>query len=86
MKTSIIEFPCNFTIKVMGPNTHIFTDEVLKAVHKTYGDLDANKVRSKLSKNKQYQSISLDIYATSQEQLDTIYRALHQVTGVQMLL
>ena len=86
MKKPIIDFPCQFTIKIMGPNTPVFTQAVDECITSVYGALDHSHKRQSESKNKKYQSISMDLFVESQDQLDTIYRALNQVEGTLMLL
>ena len=70
----------------MGPNQDTFYQAVITTIHNTYGALPSEKIRKKSSQNKKYQSISLDLYAGSQAQLDEIYRALNQIPNVLMIL
>ncbi len=79
---SLIEYPCDFTIKAMGMATPEFRVAALDIAKKHDNQFDESKVAEKYSKNRKYLSLSLNIYAVSREQLDALYTDLtaHELT------
>lgn len=73
---SIMEFPCEFPIKIIGHTSPEFEIEVLSIIRKHVSELKETAVQSRPSKNGKYQAVTVTIVATSREQLDTIYREL----------
>jgi len=83
---SLIEYPCDFPIKVMG-KAHpefvpVLTGVVLR--HDPAFDPDTAEVRS--SKGGNYLSVTFTVRATSREQLDELYRSLHGHPMVSIVL
>ena len=72
-KKSLIDFPCDFAIKVMGEAKENFSEAIIEIIKKYYGDLNASKIEMKGSSNGKYISLTCNIYVTSQKQLDKIY-------------
>jgi uncharacterized protein len=68
------EFPCDFPIKMMGRDTPEFRDIARSLVEKHTGRLDDDAVRTSLSRNGRFVSVTVTFSAQSREQLDTIYR------------
>ncbi len=75
-KETILEFPCEFPIKVMGPANIEFEGLVVSLIRKHYPKLGEAAVTSRYSKDNNYISMTVTITATSQEQLDLIYQDL----------
>jgi putative lipoic acid-binding regulatory protein len=73
---SLIEYPCDFPIKVMGRAQAGFAQTILEIVQAHAPDFDASTVQMKSSKGGKYSSVTCTIHATSREQLDGLYRAL----------
>ncbi len=73
---SLIEYPCEFPIKVMGLTQAGFAQNVLAIVKRHAPDFDGATMEMKSSKQGKYLSITCTINATSREQLDTLYREL----------
>jgi len=84
--TELLSFPCEFPIKAMGYKQDQFKQEVLTVIRQYYPELKADAVRTKPSKDGTYLSITVTIEATSQQQLDDIYRALSASQQVIMAL
>lgn len=74
--TSPLTFPCTFPIKVMGKAADDFDLHVIEIVRRHVPDLREGAVRSQLSRNGNYMSITVTFEATSREQLDALYRDL----------
>lgn len=76
MKETLLEFPCQFPIKIMGLADEEFEGIVVAILNKWVPDLGEAAIVSKHSANGKYISITATINAQSQEQLDNVYRAL----------
>ena len=73
---SLIEYPCDFPIKVMGKSQAGFAQSVLAIVKAHAPDFDDSTMQMKSSKAGKYVSLTCVIRATSREQLDALYRQL----------
>ena len=71
---TLLEFPCDFPIKMMGRDTGEFHATVRSLVEKHTGPLDDERIQSALSRKGNFVSITVTVSAQSQEQLDAIYR------------
>lgn len=74
---SLIEYPCDFPIKVMGKAHPEFTQTLTAVVLQYDPGFDAATVEMRASKGGNYLSVTFTVRATSREQLDSLYRALH---------
>ncbi len=83
---SLIKFPCEFPIKVMGSNLPEFQRIMLDLVKLYDPSLTDDKVVSRDSAKGNYVSLTMTVHAISQEQLDNIYRALSSHPLVKMAL
>ncbi len=70
---SIIDFPCNFAIKVMGKANENFSNDIIKIIKKFDNNFDASKIKMKGSSKGKYISLTCNVYVTSQKQLDKVY-------------
>lgn len=86
MQQKSIEFPCQFPIKIMGLADNTFEGLVIGIINHHVPDLGEGAIVSKLSKEGKYISITATIHATSQEQLDNLYRALSAEPKILMVL
>ncbi|MBK8163717.1 MAG: DUF493 domain-containing protein [Gammaproteobacteria bacterium] len=83
---SLLEFPCDFPIKVVG-KAGCDLDAIVFTLTRAHApDLGEGAVSSRLSRNGNYQSVTVQIRATSRAQLDDIYRALSAHDDILMVL
>jgi len=75
---TLLEFPCDFPIKIMGRESPKFQALARSLVEKHTGPLADSAIRSALSRNGGFVSVTVTVVAQSQQQLDDIYR---EVTG-----
>lgn len=68
-----IQFPCSFPIKMMGRDNEEFRTTARAIVEKHAGAVADEAIRTSLSRNGNFVSVTVTIIATSQEQLDNIY-------------
>ena len=83
---TLIEFPCDFPIKVMGETHADFTSEIIKTIQALEPSFDASKIEMRGSKGGKYISLTCTVYVTSKPQLDDIYRALTAHSMVKVTL
>lgn len=73
---TLIEFPCDFPIKVMG-ETHVdFTSEIVAVIQRLVPEFEANRVEMRGSSGGKYISLTCTVTVHSKPQLDEIYLAL----------
>ena len=83
---TLIEFPCDFPIKVMG-ETHVdFTTEIIRAIQQHDSSFDTHKIEIRESTGGKYTSLTCTCYVESKPQLDNIYLALTSHTMVKFVL
>ena len=83
---TLLAFPCDFPIKMMGRETPEFHLIARALIEKHTGPLSDDAINSKLSRNGRFVSITVTVNAQSQEQLDDIYRDVSSHDHVLMAL
>lgn len=83
---TLIEFPCNFPIKVMGETHADFTLEVTRTIQAHWPNFDTHLIEMRGSSNGKYISLTCLVYVTSKPQLDNIYRSLTAHPMVKVVL
>jgi len=83
---TLLKFPCQFPIKVMGNNHADFKHEVVAIIRQHVSNLDTAAVKSKPSRTGKYLAVTATFTATSKAQLDALYRDLHAHPDVKMML
>jgi putative lipoic acid-binding regulatory protein len=73
---SLIEYPCDFPVKVMGERHPEFVDTMVRLAQDFDPEFGAHKVALRASKTEKYLGITLNVRATSRAQLDGLYLAL----------
>ncbi|GAA0417405.1 YbeD family protein [Cocleimonas flava] len=73
---TLIEFPCEFPVKVMGaaiPEFHSAVDKIVKTHDPEY---NPDQTKQNTSKTGKYVSLTLTIHAKDKPQLDALYQDL----------
>ena len=83
---SLVDYPCDFPIKVFGQQQAGFAQAVLEVVSKHDPKFAAADMEMRASKNARYISLTCTVRATSREQLDAIYQELCDHQMVVMVL
>lgn len=83
---SLIEYPSDFPLKILGHTQPGFAQAVLTAVKRHAPDFDDTTLEMKTSKKGKYLSLTCVIRATSREQLDALYQELCDLPMVVMVL
>jgi hypothetical protein len=73
---TLIEFPCDFPLKIMGATREGFAQTIVEIVLKHAPDFAAASVEMRPSKAGNYLALTCTIRATSKPQLDALYREL----------
>lgn len=84
--SSLIEYPCDFPLKILGRTEPGFAQAVLAVVKQHAPDFDDASLTMKTSKQGKYLSVTCVIRASSREQLDALYQALCDHPMVVMVL
>jgi uncharacterized protein len=83
---SLIEYPSDFPIKVMGKQHPEFAQTLTAVVLEHDPGVDPASVEMRPSKGGNYLGLTFTVRATSREQLDALYRALHGHPMVSIVL
>jgi len=83
---SLIEYPCDFPIKVMGANVEGFAAAIAHVARQFDPGFDASTIETRPSKAGNYLGVTITIRATSRPQLDELYRTLTTHPMVKMVL
>lgn len=75
-KDQLLEFPCEFPVKVMGRDEEAFEQAVLEIFNRHLEDVEAASIRSRPSRTGKFLSITVTFTAESKAQLDALYSDL----------
>ena len=70
---TLLEFPCDFPIKIMGMHQDDFARSMVEIVLRHAPDFAAESVEMRASATGKYLSLTCTIRATSRAQLDNLY-------------
>lgn len=83
---TLLEFPCDFPLKIMGATTEGFAQAIVEVVIQHAPDFDAATVEMRSSSAGRYLSLTCTVRAVSQLQLDSLYRELTAHPMVKVVL
>lgn len=86
LTASLIEYPCEFPLKIFGLRQPGFAQAVLEVVTRHDPGFAAASMEMRASKNARYISLTCTINATSREQLDALYQELCDHPSIVMVL
>ena len=84
--TTLLEFPCDFPIKIMGRESAEFRALARGLVEKHTGPLADGSIQFALSRKAGFVSVTVTATVHSQQQLDAIYRDVSAHADVLMAL
>ena len=73
---SLLEFPCDFPLKIIGYQRAGYAQSILEVVKRHAPDYDGGAMEMRLSSKGKYLSLTCTVRAVSQQQLDDLYREL----------
>ena len=85
-RQTLLEFPCDFPLKIMGHASDDFDAMVAEIVIRHIGSLREDAIQRRPSRQGKYLAVTVTVQATSQEQLDNLYRELSSHTRILMVL
>ena len=83
---SLIEYPSDFPIKIMGAMQETFAQTMVEVVIRHDPSFHAGKMEMRPSTKGNYLSLTVTVRATSREQLDNLYRELSSHPMVKVVL
>ncbi len=86
LTSSLIDYPCEFPLKIFGLQQAGFAQAVLEVVSRHDPEFTAAGMEMRASKNARYVSLTCTIRATSREQLDALYQELCDHPSIVMVL
>lgn len=86
LKDSLIDYPCDFPLKIFGTSQQGFAQAVMEVVLRHDPDFAAASMQMKSSSKARYISLTCTVRATSREQLDALYQELCDHPMVVMVL
>lgn len=85
-KETLLEFPCDFPLKIMGKAEGDLAQAVLAVVTRHAPDFDGATMEMRASSGGKYISLTCTVVATSKPQLDALYRELTSHPLVKVVL
>ena len=85
-RETLIEFPCDFPLKIMGATDAGFAQAIVEVVLRHAPEFDPASVEMRPSKAGNYLSVTCTVRAVSQAQLDALYRELTAHPMVKVVL
>ena len=82
----LMQFPCDFSIKVMGKSSADFESLVVAIVRQHFPDFTDAQLQKRFSQFTNYMSLTVTVHAQSQEQLDNLYRQLTSTPEILIVL
>lgn len=83
---SLIEYPSDFPIKIMGPMHEAFAATMVALISEHDPLFHAGKMEMRPSSKGNYLGLTVTVRATSRVQLDNLYRALSSHSMVKIVL
>ena len=84
---TLLEFPCEFPLKIMGNNHPEFIEMMCDLVSKHINhDITHEAINHRQSSSGKFLSLTLTITAENKQQLDIIYQELYDHVDVKMTL
>ena len=84
--TELLQFPCDFPLKIMGLNSDDFSKSIAAVVQRHCPDYDAAQMEIRPSKQGNYLGLTCTVRPQSRDQLDNLYRELCSHPLVKMVL
>jgi putative lipoic acid-binding regulatory protein len=85
-EATLLKFPCDFPLKVMGRRSDDFRSIVLGIVQKHAGAIAPERIEERPSRDGTYLSLTCTVPAQSRDQLDALYKELTSCERVLVVL
>ena len=84
--TSLMQFPCDFPIKIIGKNSPQFLEEISNIIRKHFPNVVDEAICSQASQQNNYLAITATVLALDQITLDALYFELTSHPDIKMVL
>lgn len=85
-KETLLEFPCDFPVKIIGTNSPNFLKEIEGIVKKHVPNFKEDQLKQNLSQKGNFLAITVTVLAENQEMLDALYKELTKHPDIKMVL
>lgn len=82
---SLIQFPCDFPIKIIGITTVNYLGDIIKIVRHHFPDFDTNLIQHKHSEHGKYTALTIIVHALNKVSLDKLYMEITQHPNTKMV-
>lgn len=83
---SLLSFPCEVPVKVLGRNEAVFRETVWGIVRTHYATISEDRVTEQQSRQNAYLSLTFIVPAQSREEVDALYRDLTASDAIMLVL
>jgi|688.fasta_scaffold1937230_2 putative lipoic acid-binding regulatory protein len=83
---SLLEFPCDFPMKVIGIHTDTFVMDVIHITRKYFPHTKDESFQKKASQQNHYLALTITLFVSDQVTLDALYRELTLHPDIKMVL
>ena len=83
---SLLSFPCELPIKVLGRNDAAFREAAWAIVRSHYERIGEDQVTEQQSRQNSYLSLTFVVHAQSREEVDALYRELTASDDIMLVL
>ena len=83
---SLMTFPCDFAVKVMGENSNNYANTVLSICQKHVAGVSRESIHTRPSSSGKYIAVTVQLVAASRRQLDDLYIELNNHQQTKMAL
>lgn len=85
-KTTLMEFPCMFPVKIIGTKSQVFLTEIKQIIKSHFPEFKDADFSCKESQQGNYLAITAQVWATNQAMLDAFYQEITQHPDIKMVL
>lgn len=85
-KPTLIDFPCRFSVKIIGVNAPLFMEEITEITCKHFPQFNHNDLKKNQSQKSNYLALTVTVYVLNQDMLDAFYQEVTKHKDVRMVL
>lgn len=84
--TSLMEFPCDFPLKIIGKHSNSFVQDVTSIILKHFPTTPLQNITQKPSDKGNYIALTVTLHVLDQPTLDALYQELGKLPDIKMVL
>lgn len=85
-QATLIDFPCQFPVKIIGINSSSFIDEIKEITLKHFPSFKNEDLKQQPSQQNNYLALTVTIFAENKDQLDLYYLEVTKNQHIKMVL